>query len=297
MEYGNYSILSSLNERTIYLKITDNIGFLQYESNIDVKELRLSIDLSDAFTVIKNCFQKKEGYNVIISHITGNLKLQFSALVGGFLKMNFELLLKERVMSNDAQLTTTINKLEQKVTGLEKQLVKKNEELQDMTDKLSYSMICLWNGNHINSANLADGTLKPYMFPSLNIVSLNIEDSRVIRYDLIRLLYKLEKFQINIGGQGAYQHTNINISGLSSNSLSVFELSYSTQLTSLLGLHKLPNLTTIMITGCNYLKDIPTILNSYQHKIKKIVIKSCTAVNVVEIQTYCQKNNIELDIS
>ena len=55
--YKNYSIVSSLNERTIYLKIIDTINFLSYEGNVDIKELRISIDLEGAYKIMINCFK------------------------------------------------------------------------------------------------------------------------------------------------------------------------------------------------------------------------------------------------
>ena len=72
--YKNYSIVASLNERSIYLKIIDTINFLSYEGNVDLKELRVSIDLDGAYKIIINCFThfriedaKSNGSNPVIS--------------------------------------------------------------------------------------------------------------------------------------------------------------------------------------------------------------------------------------
>jgi hypothetical protein len=163
---------------------------------MDSKELRINIDLADAFMIIKNCFEEEEGYDVKFMHTTDTLKLQFNALVGGFLKMKFDVYLKERVMSNDGQLTITMNKLEQKISGLEKQLHKKNEILQDLTDKLSYSMICLWNGknhnNGVHQINLSNIGFIPQLFVHMNIKNLTITDCRLVNLELIQHLYQLD---------------------------------------------------------------------------------------------------------
>jgi hypothetical protein len=292
MEYGNYSVLSSLNERTIYMKITDNLGFLQYESNIDIKELRLNLDLADAYTIIKNCFQKKDGYNVVLTHVTGNLKLNFNALVGGFLKMNFELLMKERVMSNDSQLTSTINRLEQKISCLEKQVIQKNKEFLDLTEKLSYSTCCIWNGTIICDSSFRNSGLKPWLFPLMNIKELRIEDCRVVNLQLIKNLYCLEKICF-----ANFTHNDIFSSGLYSDSLKEFCIYNSGNINSLKGIENLSGLTTINLNDCTNLTDVPTILGSYNCKIKHIGVNRCRIINVVEIQTFCQKNGIELTIS
>ncbi len=291
LEFGNYSIVSSLNERSIYLKITDNIGFLQYESNIDIKELRLNIDLSDSFMIIKNCFEEKEGYQVKFTHTTDILKLQFNALVGGFLKMNFDIYLKERVMSNDGQLTITMNKLEQKIIGLEKQLHKKNEVLQDLTEKLSYSMICLWNGQ--SHSNL-QGHFHSWLFIHMNIKTLKIDDCRLVNLELIQYLYQLNILTLNT----FHNHGNdIKKSKLSNKTVTELNINdCNHHINSLDGLNQLPLLNKLIINSGNVLTNVPTILSSYHHKIKHLSFQGCPQINVVEMQTYCQKNNIQLDI-
>ncbi len=294
IEFGNYSIVCSLNERSIYLKITDNIGFLQYESNLDSKELRLNIDLSDAFMIIKNCFEEEDGYDVKFTHTTETLKLQFNALVGGFLKIKFDVYLKERVMSNDGQLTMTMNKLEQKINGLEKQLHKKNKELQDLTEKnkslqdltekLSYSMICLWNGH---------GTIATWQFVYMNIQTLNLPDCRSVNLEFIQHLYQLNTLTLNI----LHNYGNIKDSKLSNKTVKELHINNCNDyIRSLEGLNQLPSLKKIVICAGNVLTNIPTILSSYDHHIQHLSFQGCPAINVVEMQTYCQKNQIQIDI-
>ena len=58
-----YSILLSLNERTIYIKATDNINYLMYETNVDLKELRLLLDLKDVYKIMVKCFSVEMNNN------------------------------------------------------------------------------------------------------------------------------------------------------------------------------------------------------------------------------------------
>jgi hypothetical protein len=51
-----YTINTSLNERTIYIKIIDTIQYLNYEGNIELKEFRMPITLQDAYLLVTNCF-------------------------------------------------------------------------------------------------------------------------------------------------------------------------------------------------------------------------------------------------
>ena len=110
----NYSILTSFNKPQIYIKMMDTVSHLTYETNLDIVELRLSTTLEDAYKIITNCFAEDEGYKVAISVKSGIMKLKFHALIGGFLKLDFDVLLKEKLISNDSQLTLFMNQLEQR---------------------------------------------------------------------------------------------------------------------------------------------------------------------------------------
>ena len=130
ISYKNYSVTISLNERAIYLKIIDTINFLSYEGNIDLKELRIPVDLDAAYKVMLNSFKEEKDYSVCINANSGNLKIIFNALFAGFLKINFEVLLREKLMSNDGQLTLNFNKLEQKQAQAIDSLTKKCADLE-----------------------------------------------------------------------------------------------------------------------------------------------------------------------
>jgi hypothetical protein len=297
---NNYSIIVSLNERTIYIKITDTVSFYQYEGSVDTKELRLNIELKDAFTIICNCFASYEDYNVAISVNSNMLKLQFCALVGGFLKMNFELLLREKVMSNDGQLTINFNRLEQKLNaGLQKMelrcqeletiIEEKNNQLLDLTNNLSYAHICMCYSN----------TPQVQHFIPLNIKEITNfnggQSCHTWRFDLIENLYQLEKLVIT-----TFINSNSFVSAkLKSQSLKSLHITNGSrqEFQSIQGINDMPNLESLTIIQAPALTNIPSVLKSYKHKINYIKIQSCAQVNVVELQTYCQTNNIKLEIS
>jgi len=296
---NNYSIIVSLNERTIYLKITDTVSFYQYEGNIDVKELRLNVDLQDSYIIINNCFQDLEDYSVNIGVNSNMLKLQFNALVGGFLKMAFEILLREKVMSNDGQLTINFNRLEQKlVAGLSKLeqrckeletiIEDKNSQLLDLTDKLSNAHICM----------IHSGQSQPYHYKCLNINKVTdftfTNNVGSFKPELVKYLYQLEEAHIN-----SFYYNNFNEAKLKSNSVKILHISIQGQnhFNSLQGIEEMPNLEKLTIIQAPSLTNIPSVLKSYKHKINYIKIQTCGQVNVVELQIYCQTNNIKLEIS
>ena len=289
-EYINYSIVSSLNERTIYIKVIDTISFMCYESNIDSKELRLSNDLGDSYKLMCKCFQKEDGYNLIISVNTGIMKLAFVAIIEGYFKINFEIMLKEKIMSNDGQLSLNFNRIEQKQSHAIQLLTQKLEKLEEIIEAQSYAEICLMKQPIGNSTNLNSHII----FWKLNTTELTlISPSRFWDYSKIKLFYKLEKITIT-GCKNIINFTKVQMSNKT-----VKELIFNSHpgLTSLTGLDLFPNLEIIRFTGCSGVKDIVSTLNSYKHKINHICITSCAAVNNTELMTYCTKINIKLDLA
>jgi len=298
-ELNNYSIVVSLNDRTIYFKVVDQVSFYQYEGNVDPKELRLSNELADIHKIIIKCFQGEYGYVVTITVNSGMMKLVFNALVGGFFKMNFEVFLKEKVMSNDGQLTINFNRLEQKLTAglqklmerceqLEQMILKKNEELLDLTNKLSYAHINFCYSGHPSTEHFVAVNTK-------EITRFNgTQAGCAWRFDLINDLYQLEQLTINY-----FRVADFATAKMKSRSLKTLTIQNHAEgnFNSVKGIEEMPNLQSLTIVNAPNLTNIPTVLKSYDSKINHIVIKSCVGVNVVELQTYCQTNNIKLEIS
>lgn len=53
-EFDNYTVTTSLNERTIYIKMVDTLSYMGYETNVDQSELNLSIDLEASVRIINS---------------------------------------------------------------------------------------------------------------------------------------------------------------------------------------------------------------------------------------------------
>ena len=298
-QFNNYSIVSSLNERTIYIKVTDTVSFYQYEGNVDTKELRLSYDLKQIYTIIEKSLRKESDFKLYITVNSGTLKLEFKIRFGGFLDVAFEILLREKIMSNDGQLTLNFNRLEQQlaagISKLEKRcdelvsiIEEKDKKINELTNHLSYAHICICHSGHPS----------PEHFIPINIKEItNFNGSQTTsswKFDLIERLYQLEKLTIG----SINRITNLETAKLKSKSLTHLAINSSdANFNSLSGLQCIPKLTSLKISNCSSLKDIPTILNSYKHNITQIEISACPQVNVVEIQTYCQANNIKLSIT
>ena len=131
----------------------------------------------------------------------------------------------------------------------------------------------------------------------VNIKELNCQfsnDQSSFKYELIQNLYQLEKLDTTY-----FRAANFNAVKMKSNSLKELYIQAHNEgtFTSLEGINNMPNLEKLTVIGASALTNIPTVLKSYKHKINYIKIQSCAQVNVVELQTYCQTNNIKLEIS
>lgn len=299
--YKNYSIVASLNERSIYMKIIDTINFLSYEGNVDLKELRVSIDLDGAYKIMINCFKEEEpDYSVTISVNSGVLKLAFNALIGKFLKMNFEVLLREKLMSNDGQLTLNFNKLEQKQAQAIDMLTKKCSDLEASVNKMQQIIDCCqifmtniytpqggWCDIQSNSQTYLN---------NISAKEITMQDHGQTIWKNISVFYQLEKMTItnfNVGNNinNLTKFGNDNLKEL------VLNCSANGSFTSLDGINGFPNLEILTITSPPGLTNVVTTLKNTKHKIKTLKFQGCKGVNVVELQTYCQVNNVFLALS
>jgi hypothetical protein len=286
-EFNNYSILSSLNERTIYIKVIDKITFMCYEHNVDAKELRLCIDLNDTYILITKCFQREENHSVNLNINSGVMKMTISAIVGGYLNIHFEIMLREKIMSNDSQLTMNFHRIEQMQQQAIQQLTQRLAQLEDIVEAVSYAEICMLQNGYGPNHRPTE------IFYKLNSKSLTLTGNYL---DLLKIkyFYRLEKLEITSCNTAQIAFNN----KISNNSLKELELNSLNDgsFTSIIGLKGFPNLEKLKITTC-HISDLVSVLSSYKHKIKYINIKSCGSINNTELMTYCQKNNITLELA
>lgn len=301
--YNNFSAIVSLGERTIYLKFIDQINFVNFEGNVDSKELRLQFELSDIYRLICDALNEEGENTVSININNGFMKLSFQCLVGGFLKINFEAMLKEKMLSNDGQLTINFNKMEQKHESLmkklellERKMTRQQEENVVLMNAISNAMICLLIGGYNSSG------IEKYKFVNINTTTLDITITSGLQPDLenIKYLYKLEKLKIT----NHYQSPLNDIENKTVKELKIYSSpkdsnsfqKYFTNLTQ-----KFPSLETLEVNGCVFYSNESLVkllaFTPKNNKIKIINFISVSGYNVSELQNYCQVNKIMLNIS
>ncbi len=307
----NFTVLLSLNERAIYLKLTDNVNFVAYERNLDPKELQLAnMELAAIHQMVAFCLvgTKTPDYDAVITvTASGTMQIQFRAVVGGFLKLNFSAFLQEKVLSNDAQLSTQFYRMEQqygallrRIQDLEAVCAQRQTENEELMDRIGCAEVylgALSSQNYaamsytflfpINSTTIVVPMDNPYLGQYNNVdADIAIDPSK------IELFYRLQKLTL-YGGQRYYKSTIV----FKNPTLKTFELKKAPHLTSLEGIHQLPSLESLTVEEASNLTNVPAVLASYKHNIKKLTFKACPKINVVELQTYCQTNGIKLNIS
>jgi hypothetical protein len=296
------SVIVSLNERTIYIKVSDCVNYTVYESNIELKELRLSLDLEDAYKIIVKCLEGSSvDYKVTTSVNTNVMKMSFSARIEGFLKMNFDIILKEKIMSNDGQLTLSMNRIEQKQTIAIEALTKKCADLEetiikqqhDFAEQLEFLRGVI-NGIDIFTSPSHHWTAVAQTQFTANIASteLILNGDGCFNANSIASFYQLEKLTIN----GLSSQTSL--SGMHNKTVKEMILNCSGgAFASLQGIHRFPSLEILTVTNAPGLTNVVSILSETKHNIKTLKFQACKSVNVVELQTYCQVNGIFLALS
>lgn len=292
-EINNFSVISSINDRNIYIKFSDNINFTTYETTADQKELRVNFSLPAIYKLMQKCFQKEENYTVEITATESMLKLTFDAFVGGFLKITFEVQLREKLMSNDVQLTTNFNKMEQKCNHLSRRIddltgiiERYQEENRMMISALSNAEICLSYEAHPANCYMLNTF---YVHMNITELVINGAANTTLYWEKLSLLYSLKKITFN--------GIDIQFSKFQINSLEEIEI-ISEHTRVLDGIEKNKNLKNVSLLRLSSLThpNFMTHIKKLKH-LKNLTIISCPNINTVEIQTYCQVNGISLNIS
>jgi hypothetical protein len=277
-EIDVYTISTSLNERTIYLKIIDTIQYLHYEGNIELKEFRMPITLQDAYMLVTNCFSKVKDHSVSFSKNTNVLRLDFKAKVGGYMNIGFEFILREtaiekssmQLIEMDRKHKKEICDIMERIDKMEKdfdtkiKILEKNNELRDNilvldNQSIDSQQVLIGHGHH---------NLKK--FP---------------------LFYNCKRVIISCDGI-----TQLN--DFKNDSVECVILN-NCRLNDYNGLHNMPKLKNIEM-NCynnmfNNLNELVHFLSSYIHNIKCITLKGEQGIRVppivvpTELQTYCKK--------
>jgi hypothetical protein len=301
-ERDNFTVVVSLGDRSVYVKLTDNVNFVAYERNVDQKELQLpQLELGDIYQLLLHCLRgTKPDYDVTMTVTgSGTMHLKFAAVVGGYLNLRFNAILQEKVLSNDQQLSSNFYRMEQKYGALLKRLEELERQYLRSLDALGNAEVYL---GEITTGSYQQMSYR-YMFSITSesiVISSNAMNFPGNHYDVFYVQIdstKIAKFfqlqSLSLNGN----HWNKSKIDFENRTLCTLTLDGVGNLTTLEGIKKLPLLSALTVNGATSLTNVPAVLSSYKHNIEELTFKGCTAINVVELQTYCQTNGIKLNIS
>ena len=317
IQYDNYTITLSINGDEIYMKILDTINFTTYESSFDSYDLHLSNKLLQIYTMIVKTFEEEDGFNVSIIVENSGIKLMFNILLHSFYDINFVIVLKQKIISCDQELTLNLNKLDEKINMLLDRINKLEKENKFYIKCFSHGDVNLgltkennsYNANHSANHNYYNFTVR------FNAKDLHIDCSRfnniicnylcknVLDLSNVKYLYQLETlFFDNIHSQ--YVDKQKLIEELESDTLISITFNNGIPLRGVPNnvdylecMKKCPNIRKLTITNAtSYTPLIIETLSSYNNKIDEITIQNCNKINTCGLQNFCLVNKIKLNI-
>jgi len=192
------------------------------------------------------------------------------------------------VMSNDNQLTMNFHRIEQTQLQAIQVLTQRLSQLEELVGAISYAEIYMLNTPYSTQHN------SNKLYWKINTTELTLI-SNYWDYSKIQQFYQLEKISFQSCTDIATSFSNCKISNKTVKELTL--LNITSGITSLVGLNGFPSLQRLTIVSCPQISNIVSVLSSYEHKIKIIKVQACTSINNTELMTYCQKNNITLELS
>jgi hypothetical protein len=288
--HKHFSVVVSLNDhKTIFCKVVDTITFLSYEGTVDPKELRVPFDIASCYKIIISSFENiNENYSVSSQITSGMLRLVFRVMFDGFCEFGFEVILREKAITSEGQLTIQLNRVEQQHAALIKTLMEQLAKLSDENKAIREDMRQMQT--LIDNCSVS--------FGGNSCISSEEVQVGFGEINHIHKFYKLKRLTVLLP---AHTQPDIDLSKFSK-SVSVKELfvnikggNYADVFNSILGIENLPELETLSITNASGLKDVVNVLSSYPHKIKSIHVKQCGQADKVQLSGYCHRNNILLN--
>jgi hypothetical protein len=303
-----YTINTSLNERTIYIKIIDTIQYLHYEGNIELKEFRMPITLQDAYLLVTKCFSDASDHSVSFSKNTNVLRLAFKAKVGGYMNIGFEFILRETAIGGDARASMQMIEMDKKHKKEMCEIMARMDRMETIIEKQA-SMI--ENFGYIKLNNY------PIHATDIIIRYNELPESSIAYYNCKKLTITPPHSEIDLSSYKniSVEYLIIDLVTLGTNSTNT--ISYN-------GLENMPSLKQLYINQTYTHKtsegsietsrfvlettNILNILSSYNHTINEINLEIKLNINngtntlpsplnvkwFSELQTYCKKNNIDL---
>ena len=303
--YEDYEIkLNKLNDLvSIHFVDTQTYKIYYHEyTETDIYNICTSLDIF--YTICKTSFEalcesdsKKAIVKFIVNKNCLNIDIEHKYYVSYIFNLKLELDTNTKISGQDI----CIKKLELELKETKKLMEKQKDEFKGELNKIMSILDgCQIFAQNLNSSghicdlqiNTGTNSNNSSKLVNISIKELEVDHGGHTVYRNIKSFYQLEKFTIGSS------FTKTNLKDFENRTLKELILYCNNgSFASLTGIENFPNLEILSIQLAPGLKDVVTVLSATKHKLKTIKLTGCSAVNSIELQTYCQKNNIFLAIS
>ena len=314
---NNYRITLTHNEN-IYIKVIDEISLQTYENNIDLNEINVPFDRNDILNLIIDCLSLKENFNVSFVINQNCMKIIFDILFNLKYKYNFDVILNEKKINNNAktecQYIKEIEELEYKLNELNEKFEKsiliqeqKNQELINIIENIGYLNKTIYSyvwGKQNYTINMKELSLSSY---TINSIDYPTQSKDINDENTLKCFYRLEKLCINSIGNKDNGRLKINKAQFQNNTLKTLKLN-NCLIDTFEFIHGFPILEEITFERCFcYEFNINNKNYLLLHKnIKRIFIsgentndpnKQYDMINIANrISLICKEINIEFKV-
>ena len=316
----NFKIIVSLNQNSVYIRVKDNTTSRQYEGNVDERTVKLQFSLQEIYKLIIATFdqqvtneeneveeERNQDFNVDFVVKTNVLELVFNLVLHNIVKINFTILLKEKIISGNEEATLILNGIEENFNKEISLLKKKyqeidetNKQLMKFIEKVSFAEISIASyTNHAYGANSISKLYYPINSNDL-IIKFDINEiGGLYRFGLfydekIKLFYQLKKITFE-------HYIYADFTKLSNDSIEELIIKpnggNANTLTSINGINNFPNLKILHLEQCTNVKDVYISLSNIKHNIKHLTFIGCTNIDQQNLKLYCEQNKIHLQIA
>ena len=292
------------------MKLTDTIGFINYETYLDNSDFHLSLPLESVYQLMTNCFAEDAGYSVDITISGKTMTLRFRAQINGFIMYDFPVHIKEKMITTEGQLTLNFNRMEERQTQLERMVQKWTTDAVASVDKRCNDTMVSVDRRCNDATSSIDNLLSSLQsrvsklesiivnaelnirlnsaFVSLGTTSLTIPADNYLKLDKLMYLYNLQRLSfvpITLTDLSGCKHPHIKELHLDGGNTTHFR--------SLFGIANMPSIEHISIINAPGITSVSESLPS-THKIKSMCVKGCPGLNIEGLSIYCRVNRIAL---
>jgi len=254
----------------------------------------LSFDIKDIYQLITKSFEafakddESSGFSVKPSIDNAVLQLQFHCIVGGFLNVTFDLRMREKLMSNDAQLSINLQRIEHKQREEFDQFTERMKRMETILEALGHAEICFM---HVNNTDFL------FSHPiSIKALTIDASSRPISDYSFIKIkhFYQLETLDLhNCNNQSTpSQLSNPNVKKLTIRRCNTF--------TNASFITNFPNLQELRMESIDlaFNADFVTTIKTVKHNIEKFTFIRCPLSSLTaELTSYCNQTGIELIIA